>query len=74
MSTLQIITPLVLIGRQMKMTCYYFNIFNILLSASLFSPQGYCNCGECCESDAPGINGNEVSGGEELCAQRLSSS
>lgn len=74
MLTPPVITPLVLIGWQIKIYKLLFIIFNILLSTLLFSPQGYCICGECCGTDAPGVDGNEVSGGEKLCAQRLSSS
>lgn len=38
------------------------------------SPQGFCKCGEHRQLDAPGLNGDEVSGREELCAQRSGSS
>lgn len=38
------------------------------------SSQGHCECGEHCEPDAPGVQGDEVPGGEELCAQGPGSS
>lgn len=40
----------------------------------LFFCQRGCVCGEHRPADAPGLHGNEVSGGEELCAQRFGSS
>lgn len=38
------------------------------------SSQGNCDCGEHREPDAPGLHGDEVPGGEELCAQGLGGS
>lgn len=46
----------------------------MLLFSGLVSSQGYRIGGEHCEPDAPGVDGHEVSGGEELCAQRFSGS